>query len=59
MLSLNKDDFIDTASMQYPEADKTYKEIHDKLTIDKDYNAIFVSCYLCGEQGHISVNCES
>lgn len=29
VLSLNKDDFIDTASLQYPEADKKYKEIHD------------------------------
>jgi len=40
---------MDTARIQYPEANKTYMEIHDKLTIDKNYNAIFVSCYLCKE----------
>jgi len=48
-----------TATSQYSEALKTYQEIHDKLTIDKDYKAIFVCCYLCGEEGHISVNCDS
>jgi hypothetical protein len=44
--------------MQYPEADKTYREIHDRLTYHNDYNSIFVTCYLCGSKGHISVNCE-
>jgi hyperpolarization activated cyclic nucleotide-gated potassium channel 2 len=48
VLSLNKDQFREIADLQYQEAYKIYADIHYKLTDAKDYNAIFVSCYLCG-----------
>lgn len=57
VLSLSKDSFIQTAEL-YPDALKTYQEIYLKLTNGSDYNSIFVTCYLCGGQGHISINCE-
>ena len=34
VLSLNKEDFIDTAQNQYIEAAKTYSAIHDRLTVN-------------------------
>ncbi len=57
VLSLSKESFTQTAEL-YPEAHKTYMDIFDKLTDNSDYNSIFVTCYLCGGQGHISINCE-
>lgn len=55
---MNKESFTDTAKLEYPEAFSTYNKIHEKLTVNNDYKAIFVTCYLCGIEGHISVNCE-
>ena len=56
-MSLSKENFIEAAEENI-EAQKIYFEIHDKLTKNKDYNQIFISCYLCGHEGHISVNCD-
>mmetsp|Transcript_26768 Transcript_26768/g.25790 ORF Transcript_26768/g.25790 Transcript_26768/m.25790 type:complete len:548 (+) Transcript_26768:611-2254(+) len=58
VLSLNKESFLGTAEL-YPEALKTYQEKYEKLTQFNDFNEIFVACYLCGHQGHISINCET
>ena len=57
VLSLNKESFTETALQQYPDANKIYYDIHHRLTNEKDFNAIFITCYLCGKQGHISVDC--
>ncbi|CDW82005.1 UNKNOWN [Stylonychia lemnae] len=59
VLSLNKEEFMTTATTQYSEALKTYQDIHDKLTHEKDYSCIYVHCYLCTKLGHIATNCES
>lgn len=60
VLSLNNDSFTDTAhQQQYRSAERVYYDIYDKLSFPPhDYNAIFVICYLCGKQGHLSVHCE-
>jgi hypothetical protein len=60
VLSLSKQSFIETASqIMYRSALNTYVEIHEKLTRPPhDYSVIFVTCYLCGKEGHISVNCK-
>jgi len=60
VLSLSKQSFIETASQQmYRSALNTYIQIHERMSHPPhDYSVIFVSCYLCGKEGHISVHCD-
>ena len=55
---MNKEDFVKIAQMEYPEAFKVYSDTNYRLSVNNDYAAIFVKCYLCGKEGHISIKCE-
>ena len=58
VLSLDNETFIETSQIEYPEAYKIYSGIYERLSKNNDYNAIYMVCYLCGQRGHISINCE-